>query len=182
MTHQEPFISINPNGRVPAIHDPNTNIILWESGAIINYLVDQYDVENKLSYDDLAQKHCTNQWLHFQTSGQGPYFGQTVWFRHFHTEKLPSAIERYENEVKRVTTVLDMHLKMNGSSFLTGDKCTYADLAFVPWINMLDSMVLGKEAADELTETLPHYKKWKEAMFARESVKTALAKRAEAMA
>ena len=26
----EPFINVNPNGKVPAIEDPNTNIALWE--------------------------------------------------------------------------------------------------------------------------------------------------------
>ena len=37
---QEPFISVNPNGRTPAIEDPNTGITLWESGAIVDYLID----------------------------------------------------------------------------------------------------------------------------------------------
>lgn len=27
---KEPYISVNPNGRVPAIYDPNTDITLWE--------------------------------------------------------------------------------------------------------------------------------------------------------
>jgi len=27
------YITINPNGRVPAIRDPNTGITLWESGV-----------------------------------------------------------------------------------------------------------------------------------------------------
>lgn len=29
------YVAINPNGRLPSIHDPNTGITLWESGAII---------------------------------------------------------------------------------------------------------------------------------------------------
>ena len=67
-----PFEDINPNGRVPAIEDPNTGYKLWESGAIIEYLLDTYDQENTLSPDggkeDKYQAKC---WLHFQTSGQG---------------------------------------------------------------------------------------------------------------
>jgi glutathione S-transferase len=27
---QEPFINVNPNGRVPAIEDPNTGVKVWE--------------------------------------------------------------------------------------------------------------------------------------------------------
>jgi glutathione S-transferase len=44
---QEPFISVKPNGRVPAIGDPNTGIVLWESGAIIMYLIETYDWTGK---------------------------------------------------------------------------------------------------------------------------------------
>lgn len=77
---QQPFIDINPNGRVPAIVDPNhDDLVLWESGAIINYIVEQYDTEKRLTYESLKERHHANQWLHFQMSGQGPYFGQASW-------------------------------------------------------------------------------------------------------
>ncbi|KAL2285803.1 hypothetical protein FJTKL_07522 [Diaporthe vaccinii] len=59
---KKPFIDINPNGRVPAIEDPNTDITLWESGAIITYLIEQYDKNHVLSYDTLKEKHQCNQW------------------------------------------------------------------------------------------------------------------------
>ena len=180
---QAPYTDVNPNGRVPAIHDPNTDLTLWESGAIVDYLIDQYDKERKLSYDrsDLVNYHTANQWLHFQASGQGPYFGQSVWFRNFHAEKIPSAMERYAKEVKRVSTVIDSHLAKSGKPYLTGDKCTYADLAFAPWIQMLDPFVIGKEAKDELDKELPHYKKWADAIYERESVKKCFAEKDEAM-
>lgn len=67
------------DGDTIAIVDPNTNLTLWESGAIVQYLVDVYDTEKKLTYDALNEKHLLNQWLHFQVSGQGPYFGQAGW-------------------------------------------------------------------------------------------------------
>lgn len=63
----------------PAIVDPNTNLTLWESGAILQYLEDVYDKEKKLTYDTLNEKHLLNQYLHFQMSGQAPYFGQAGW-------------------------------------------------------------------------------------------------------
>lgn len=68
---KDPFESINPNGRVPAIEDPNTGMNLWESGAIIEYLLETYDKEDKLSYAKGAEKFQTKCWLHFQMSGQG---------------------------------------------------------------------------------------------------------------
>lgn len=73
--HEEPYLSVNPNGRFPAIEDPNTGIILWESGSIIEYLLDVYDPGKDLGYTSFPEKHEQNNWKHFQTSGQGPYFG-----------------------------------------------------------------------------------------------------------
>ncbi|KAI1126953.1 thioredoxin-like protein [Nemania abortiva] len=76
----EPFIDVNPNGRVPAIEDPNTDTTLWESGAIIQYLVAQYDTHTKLTYGTFKEKSLLNQWVMFQVSGQGPYYGQCTWY------------------------------------------------------------------------------------------------------
>lgn len=55
--HIKPFTDITPNGRVPAIQDPNTGITLWESGAIIQYLVETYDKEGKISYTTFPERH-----------------------------------------------------------------------------------------------------------------------------
>ena len=60
-----------------------------------------------------------------------PYFGQSAWFQHYHPEKVPSAVERYNNEIKRVFGVLDTVL--SNQKYLVGDKVTIADLSFIPW-------------------------------------------------
>lgn len=176
----EPFVSINPNGRVPAIEDPNTGITIWESGAIVEYLVDQYDKEEKISYSSFPEKYHLKQWLHFQMSGQGPYFGQAAWFNQFHPEKIPSAQERYEAEVKRVVgTVFENALK--GKDWLVGDKCTYADLSFFMWNNNI-GMIFGGRSPDWTVDDYPNFKKWHDSMASRESVKKALAARDKALA
>jgi glutathione S-transferase len=77
---KEPLISITPNGRMPAVEDPNTGIKLWETGAIIEYLLEVYDKEGRLSYSSSPEKYEQSCWKHFQMSGQGPYFGQLHWF------------------------------------------------------------------------------------------------------
>ncbi|KAL2822631.1 glutathione S-transferase [Aspergillus granulosus] len=143
-----PFININPNGRAPAIMDPNTDLTLWESGAIIQYLEDVYDKENKLNYTSPKEKHVLNQWLHFQMSGQGPYFGQASWFNILHPEKLPSAIKRYTNEVHRILGVLNTALE--NRTWLVGDKCTFADLAFLPWNEHVGKILMTPEGEDPL--------------------------------
>ena len=60
-----PFEAITPNGRVPAIEDPNTGITLWESGAIIEYLVQTYDSKAALTYTSSPERFYVSQWPHF---------------------------------------------------------------------------------------------------------------------
>lgn len=132
------FLAINPNGRMPAIHDPNTDLRLWESGAILEYLVEKYDTEHRISFPAGSHEaQHAHQWLFFQVSGQGPYYGQAVWFTKYHSEQIESAKERYYKEIERVTSVLDGHLqkqdKGTDGPWLVGGKFSYADLSFVPW-------------------------------------------------
>ncbi|KAF9778818.1 hypothetical protein IL306_002896 [Fusarium sp. DS 682] len=78
--------------------DPNTNVTLFESGAIVQYLIAQYDNKHLLSYpeDNLQEKWATNSWLMVQMSGQGPMFGQKMWFTYFHQKRnVETAISRY---------------------------------------------------------------------------------------
>lgn len=115
------------------------------------YLVEKYDTEKRLTATDEKGKVELLQWLFFQVSGQGyvprpisgilmtdlpisclyfsPYFGQAVWFELYHPEKLPSAIERYKAEIRRVFGVLETVLSKQ--EWLAAGKMTIADLAFV---------------------------------------------------
>ncbi|GKT85286.1 glutathione S-transferase [Colletotrichum tofieldiae] len=87
---EEPYVSINPNGRLPALRDPNTDTTLWESGAIIEYLVETYDVDSRLSYPSPPERFLLKQWLHFQMSGQVSDFSRSVVFFFF-----PSFLSRF---------------------------------------------------------------------------------------
>ncbi|KAI1267683.1 glutathione S-transferase [Xylariaceae sp. FL1019] len=99
--------------------------------------------ENRLGYPTLNERHLCNQWLHFQVSGQGPYYGQLGWFGHLHAEKIPSAIQRYRDEIKRVLGVLETALAARpaDSQWLVGDKMTFADMSFVPWNSRLSEVL-----------------------------------------
>ncbi|KAH8891517.1 glutathione S-transferase [Thozetella sp. PMI_491] len=167
----EAYTKLNPNGRLPTIKDPNTGITLWESGAIILYLIDQYDKDALISYSSTPEKYLAQQWLAFQISGQGPYFGQATWFARFHPEKIPSAIERYTSEIFRVISVLDKALESNGTGFLVGDKLTYADLSFVTWASTGEGLLKELSKADGLEEKYPRYTQWLATMEGRAGVK-----------
>ncbi|KAF9698320.1 hypothetical protein EKO04_003485 [Ascochyta lentis] len=166
------FLAINPNGRMPAIQDPNTDLTLWESGAILEYLVEKYDTAHKFSFaPGTNDAQLARQWLFFQVSGQGPYYGQALWFTKYHPEQVASAQDRYYREIERVTSVLDAHLskqeKGTDGPWLVGGRYSYADLAFVPWQYFIDVGLEGKIDFSPYKEV----KGWMERLKARDPVK-----------
>lgn len=172
-----PYLKISPNGRLPAITDPNTGITLWETGAIVEYLVEKYDTDHKISFAPGTKESWeAKQWLYFQASGQGPYYGQVAWFMHYHPEKIQSAIDRYVAEINRVTGVLEGFLKKRKEEgmqepWLVGDKCSYVDLAFVSWQTVV-AKFLSKEQFDQTK--FPEVDGWIARMLKKESVGSAL--------
>ncbi|KAK3072273.1 hypothetical protein LTR53_007125 [Teratosphaeriaceae sp. CCFEE 6253] len=167
---QEPYLSLNPNGRLPALEDPNTGIVVWESGACIDYLLETYDTEAKLSYTSGPEKWQQAAWKFFQVSGQGPYYGQKPWFMFYHPEKnLTSVLDRYTNEIHRVLRVIDAHLAKTGKPYLVGDKCTASDLMFISWNHLL-TLLLGEEAVKGLEQSVPRAWAWVQRLEARDAV------------
>lgn len=100
-----------------------------ESDAILLYLAEKYDTTHASSASSEQGKLEQLQWLFFQASGQGPYFGQATWFLWYHPEKVPSALERYRDEIKRVYGVLEGRLSQQ--EYMVGGKLSIVDLAFV---------------------------------------------------
>ncbi|KAH6968159.1 glutathione S-transferase [Fusarium avenaceum] len=163
-----PLTDLNPNGRVPVIEDPNRdNFILWESGAVLTYLVQEYDKDKSLTYNDGPNTHLLNQWLYFQTSGQGPYFGQAAWFKIHHPERVQSAIDRYENEIHRVLGVLERSLE--GKEWLVGDKMTFADMSFVSYNSLL--FLFFECAPEDALKKYPNVEAWHNRMITKDSWK-----------
>ena len=169
--------------KVPSIQDPNTGLTLWESGAIIEYLVERYDTSHKLSFAPGSnESYLAKQWLLFQVTGQGPYYGQCIWFKKWHPERIPSAIERYAKEINRVTGVLEGHLakqkqEYSGSAnsdgpWLVGNKFSYADIAFIPWQHLISPM-LEKDEFD--ADKFPNVKEWIGKMVSRKAIESVLA-------
>lgn len=123
------FLAINPNGRIPAIKDTETDLTVFESGAIMIYLAEKYQ---KFLPADTKGRTQVIQWLMFQMSGIGPMMGQANVFYRYFPKKIPEAIERYQNEVKRLFGVLDEHLAHN--EYLT-EEYSIADMAHWCWVH-----------------------------------------------
>jgi glutathione S-transferase len=90
--------------------------------------------------------------------------------RQFHPEKLPSAIERYGNEIKRVLGVIDAHLKKTGNPYLVGEKLSFVDLMFVTWNHQVPFLIDGLKD-DGFEKNYPQAHAWWKSLEDRASVK-----------
>jgi GSH-dependent disulfide-bond oxidoreductase len=163
------FLSLNPNGKIPAIIDPDgpggKPFGLFESGAILLYLAEK---TAKLLPADPARRMETIQWVFFQMGGLGPMFGQLGFFHKFagreFEDKRP--LERYRAESQRLLNVVETRLK--GRTWIMGEDYTIADIAIVGWIRTL----IGFYAAGDLVgyDKLTEVPRWYAAMLARPAV------------
>jgi len=161
------FLAINPNGRIPALTDTFTDgkqINLFESGSIMQYLVDRYDPEYKISFPRGTREwYEMNNWLFFQNAGVGPMQGQANHFSRYAPEHIEYGINRYQNETRRLYSVLDKHLSSDNRPYLCGEKCTIADLSHYGWV-----AAAGWAGID--VSAFPAVYAWEERMTARPGV------------
>ncbi|KAE8214157.1 hypothetical protein CF327_g2403 [Tilletia walkeri] len=147
------FLKVNPNGRIPAIVDPNRdNFAVFETAAILLYLEKHYDSKHIFSWpssnekaDDLRSEVL--QWMFFGHGGVGPMQGQANHFVRYAPEEIPYGIKRYQTETKRLYSVLGDRL--NGREYLVGDKYTLADASIWPWVLLARIAGIEDEAVPE---------------------------------
>jgi GSH-dependent disulfide-bond oxidoreductase len=132
------YLSLNPNGKIPAIIDPDgpggAPLGLFESGAILQYLAEK---TGKLLPADAARRFETIQWVHFQMSAVGPMFGQVGYFYKFAGREIADKrpLERYVAESKRLLGVLERRL--DGRQWIMDDAYTIADISLLGWVRNL---------------------------------------------
>ena len=167
------FLSLNPNGKIPAIIDPNgpggLPLGLFESGAILLYLADK---TGKLVPPDAGRRYETIQWLFFQMAFIGPMFGQVGYFHKFAGREIADKrpLERYRDESKRLLGVLDSRL--NGRTWIMGDEYTIADISMLGWVRNLIGFYGARELVDfDLLKQVPA---WLERGLARPAVQRGL--------
>ena len=131
------FLSLNPNGKIPAIIDPQgpggKPLALFESGAILIYLAEKTGM---FMSDDPVKRYETIQWVMFQMGGVGPMFGQLGYFFKFAGADIEDErpVERYLGETRRLLDVLEARLE--GREWLMDDY-SIADICTAPWLRAL---------------------------------------------
>ena len=167
------FLSLNPNGKIPAILDPNgpgsKPLGLFESGAILQYLAEK---TGKLLPSDASRRYETLAWLHFQMGGIGPMFGQLGFFNKFAGKEISDKrpLERYVAESKRLLGVIDGRL--DGRQWIMDDDYTIADISMLGWVRNL----IGFYEARELVgfDDFKHVAAWLERGLKRPAVERGL--------
>ncbi|KAL2797064.1 glutathione S-transferase [Aspergillus keveii] len=167
----ETFLRINENGRVPALEDPNTGVVSWESGACMNYLRRVYDKSNLLGPvgDSEQDKVDFEKWEYFLLTTLGPMTGQTNWFRHYNATKNEDALQRYSEQTERCYQVLEGQLKKSGGHSILPGRVTAVDYHFEPWVRQFEFAGLS-------LDKYPHVAQWLRDMTGREEVQQAYIK------
>ncbi|MFG1346135.1 glutathione S-transferase N-terminal domain-containing protein [Xanthobacter autotrophicus DSM 431] len=167
------FLSLNPNGKIPAIIDPDgpdgTPLGLFESGAILVYLAEK---SGQLLPQDPAARYETLQWLFFQMASVGPMFGQLGYFHKFAGREIEDKrpLERYRAETRRLLGVLEGRLA--NRPWIMGADYTIADISLLGWVRNL----IGFYGAGELVDyaSLTHVPRWLERGLDRPAVQRGL--------
>jgi GST-like protein len=154
------FIEICPNHKIPAIvdHDGKDGpISIFESGAILLYLAEK---TGQFMPQELNARYDVIQWVFWQMANLGPMAGQFGYFRNYSKEKIPHAIERYQNEYDRLLGVMDRRL--TDREYLAGEY-SIADIAALPWARAHDR--LGQSL-----EKFPNVARWLDVIGERPAV------------
>jgi GST-like protein len=156
------YLAINPNNKIPAIVDKDplgggARITIFESVAILVYLAEK---AGRLMPSDPRGRYEVIKWSIFQAASIGPMFGQMAYFHDYAEPKVPTALDRYENEVRRLYKVLERRL--GEAEYLASD-FSIADIAVWPWIQ--------PARQEQRFEDYPNLKRWYDAIAARPAVK-----------
>ncbi len=167
------YLSLNPNGKIPAILDPDgpggRPLALFESGAILVYLAEK---TGRFLPADAARRYETLQWIFFQMAAIGPMFGQVGFFHKFAGKAYPDKrpLDRYVAESRRLLGVLETRL--DGREWIMDADYTIADIATLGWVRNL----VGFYGAGDLVgwDDLKHVPAWLERGLARPAVQRGL--------
>ena len=167
------FLALNPNGKIPAIIDPNgpggKPLGLFESGAILAYLAEK---TGKLVPADAAGRWETIQWVFFQMAAIGPMFGQVGFFHKFAGRNIEDKrpLQRYSDESKRLLGVIETRLE--GRQWIMGDEYTIADISMFGWVRNIVDFYGARDLVE--FDSLKHVPNWLERGLARPAVQRGL--------
>lgn len=158
------FLRINPNGKIPAIVDHDTDekpISVFESGAILLYLsnkTNQFGVNSDIKIKEL------HEWLFWQAANLGPMAGQLSHFVNYAPEPMEYGLTRYRGEYERCLAVLENRLE--DREYILG-KYSIADMMIFPWAFIAKNVNVN-------LELFPAIARWRKEIKNRPAVRKAI--------
>ncbi|MDQ8727282.1 glutathione S-transferase N-terminal domain-containing protein [Bradyrhizobium sp. LHD-71] len=161
--HAPDFLKLSPNGKIPAIVDPNgpggAPVSIFESGAILLYLGEK---TGKFLPADLRKRIPVLEWLMWQMGGFGPIPGQVHHFIALENEQdRRYGLARYMAETRRLYGVLNARLAEHE---FVADEISVADFAILGW-------AWRHERHKVSFDDFPNVGRWYEQLMARPAVK-----------
>ncbi|KAI0077516.1 glutathione S-transferase [Panus rudis PR-1116 ss-1] len=136
--------------QLPVLIDHSrNNHMLWEVNTILLYLVENYDTERRISVADTTEKATQMQWLMIQQSIWQSGYGSTS-----------------RSEVQRTLGILEQRLSTR--SWLVGERCSIADLAFIFWIHE----IVRSGSEEDFRQAYPSLTTWESRLYSRSSVRS----------
>jgi len=146
------FLKATPNNIFPVILDrdgpENRPFVVFEPGAILMYLAEK---SGKFMPQASTERFDVLQWLLFETAKIGPTLGNTKHFMYHAPEEVPYATKRFNNEAKRIFSILEKQLSEN--EYLAGEY-SIADIATYPWVKEYERYGISAEQVPNLCEWL----------------------------
>lgn len=155
------FLKMTPNNIFPVILDregpANKPFVVFEPGAILMYLAEK---SKQLIPQDHAERFDVLQWLLFENSKIGPILGNTKHFMYHAPEEVPYAVKRFNNEAKRIFSIVEKQLSEN--DFIAGEY-SIADIATFPWVREYERYGMTQDQ-------MPNVHNWLERVAERKAV------------
>jgi glutathione S-transferase len=129
--------AVHPLGKSPVITDGK--LTLAESGAILQYLADEYDTTGRLQPKSAADRRRVTYWMHYAEGSAMPPLLMKLVFDRIETTPLPIGIKQVARGIAakvkdsfvlpQITTHLDfMEGELAQSTWFAGDKFSLADI------------------------------------------------------
>ena len=145
------FLQLNPHGLTPVIEDPNTDTVVWESGAVLEYILHKYDAENTFGPRPIDQARAEfDSWNHHILTTLAPAMTELNYFKQ---QGNTSAVQHFEHTVKRSLSALNTLLESKGQ-YLAGNHFTALDMNAFPWVNIATMLGLSLVAYPGLEQWL----------------------------
>lgn len=146
------FAALNPNMRIPTLKDGD--YVLWESGAILQYLAGKKPESGLLPTDETGRLNVT-RWQFWDACHWDPACAVYL-FENFVKPVLvksgepdQAALAKGAELFHRAAKVLDNHLKHN--KYVAGDRLSVADFSIGAPLNYAEAARIPIEAYPEIT-------------------------------